>query len=123
MSSANYPKEARLHSPSEFAAVFTARRVFRGALFSLHQSKTKPTLETNPACARLGLVIAKRYASRAVTRNTIKRVVREAFRQRRNRLPARDYIIRLHAPAPLCSLTQLRKDVRQEIDALFDRIR
>ena len=123
MSSANYPKEARLHRPSEFAAVFTAKRVFRGALFSLHQSKTKSSSDTEAPCARLGLVIAKRFAARAVTRNTIKRVAREAFRQRRLSLPARDYIIRLHAPVPTCSLTQLRKQVRQDLDALFDRIR
>ena len=31
--------------------------------------------------ARLGVVVAKRFAPRAVTRNTIKRVTRELFRQ------------------------------------------
>lgn len=124
MSSANYPKEARLHRPSEFAAVFTAKRVFRGALFSLHYSKSLPTADsTSPQIARLGLVIAKRHAQRAVTRNTIKRVAREAFRQRRLTLPARDYVLRLHAHVAPSSLTQLRRQARLEIDALFDRIR
>ncbi|UUZ46686.1 ribonuclease P protein component [Massilia sp. B-10] len=32
--------------------------------------------------ARLGVVVAKRFAPRAVTRNTIKRVTRELFRVR-----------------------------------------
>lgn len=124
MTSAHYPKETRLHSPSEFAAVFSGRRASRGALFSLHQSNFKSIdAQANSCTARLGLVIAKRFAVRAVTRNTIKRVAREAFRHRRHELPTRDYVIRLHAKVAPCSLNQLRKQVRLEIDGLFDRLR
>ncbi|NOL48539.1 ribonuclease P protein component [Pelistega europaea] len=115
MSSANYPKEARLHRPSEFAAVFSNKRVTRGALFTLHQS-THP-LET----ARLGLVIAKKNAPRAVTRSTIKRVVREIFRQRRHQLPPKDFVVRLHRVVVPCSLRELRQKVRQDVEPLFDR--
>ena len=46
--------------------------------------------------ARLGIVAAKRFAPRAVTRNTIKRVTRELFRH--SALPAIDYIVRLSKP-------------------------
>lgn len=46
--------------------------------------------------ARLGIVVAKRFAPRAVTRNTIKRVTRELFRQAT--LPAIDCIVRLSRP-------------------------
>jgi ribonuclease P protein component len=46
--------------------------------------------------ARLGIVAAKRFAPRAVTRNTIKRVTRELFRQAS--LPAIDCIVRLSQP-------------------------
>ena len=46
--------------------------------------------------ARLGVVVAKRFAPRAVTRNTIKRVTRELFRVAK--LPAIDCIVRLSRP-------------------------
>ena len=46
--------------------------------------------------ARLGIVVAKRFAPRAVTRNTVRRICREVFR--RMRLPARDCIVRMTSP-------------------------
>ena len=46
--------------------------------------------------ARLGIVAAKRFAPRAVTRNTIKRVCRELFRT--NEIQAVDCIVRLARP-------------------------
>ncbi|WP_308601614.1 MULTISPECIES: ribonuclease P protein component [unclassified Massilia] len=46
--------------------------------------------------ARLGIVAAKRFAPRAVTRNTIKRVTRELFRT--NQIVAVDCIVRLARP-------------------------
>ena len=46
--------------------------------------------------ARLGVVAAKRFAPRAVTRNTIKRVTRELFRV--TPLPGIDCIVRLARP-------------------------
>lgn len=51
---------------------------------------------TPHAHARLGIVVAKRFAPRAVTRNTIKRLTRETFRQLS--LPALDCIVRLSKP-------------------------
>lgn len=74
------------------------------------------------AGARLGLVIAKRYAPLASTRNAIKRVLREAFRHQRQDLPARDYVVRLHSRVGPLSLTALKRAARTEADALFERI-
>ena len=45
--------------------------------------------------ARLGLVVGKKAAKRAVKRNYMKRVIREWFRCRRHSLPPRDYIVRV----------------------------
>jgi len=67
------------------------------------------------------MIIAKRYAPHSVTRNAIKRVLREAFRHRRHELPQRDLVFRLHARVAPASLTQLKKQVRQEADTLLDR--
>ena len=45
--------------------------------------------------ARLGIVVGKKNLPGAVDRNTLKRIVREAFRERRSELPACDIMIRL----------------------------
>ncbi|MDB5821469.1 MAG: rnpA [Herminiimonas sp.] len=71
--------------------------------------------------ARLGVVVAKRLAPRAVTRNTVKRVTRELFRLAE--LPAMDFVVRLATPvnnrAGAASSTALRKSLRQELLVLF----
>ena len=70
---------------------------------------------------RLGLVVGKRYAPLSVSRAALKRVAREAFRLRRAELPAGDYVLRLHARIPQCSLTSLKRQARQEIDSHLAR--
>jgi len=115
---ATFPSSARLHRPSEFAAALKGRRIGRGALFVISTPRSR---DTAPDTARLGMIIAKRYAAHAVTRNAIKRVIREAFRHQRHRLPARDYVVRLHSKVPDASLSELKRHVRQEIDALLTR--
>lgn len=105
----------RLRSAAEFSAVFSWRRVLRGGLFDLHY---RPA--SGPS-ARLGLVIAKKQARRAVVRNAIKRVGREAFRLERVRLPAFDLILRLAKPVAAAN-TGARRQWRSEIDTLFGRL-
>lgn len=71
--------------------------------------------------ARLGVVVAKRLAPRAVTRNMIKRVTRELFRQ--SALPALDCIVRLSKPinsrAASAASSPLKKQLREELQQLF----
>ena len=121
-----------MHRPSEFAAALKGRRLARGAFFMI--SAAKPGTLSDPAadadadaasgaaCARLGLVIPKRHAARASTRNALKRVIREAFRAQRLRLSPADYVVRLHARVPDMSLTALKKVARAEADAHFQRL-
>lgn len=45
--------------------------------------------------ARIGIIASKRVAPRAVDRNRAKRLVREAFRQRRLRLEGMDVLVEL----------------------------
>ena len=74
------------------------------------------------AHARLGVVAAKRFAPRAVTRNTIKRISRELFRQAA--LPAIDCIVRLSKPvntkAGPATTVALKTALRAELLRLFD---
>ncbi len=71
--------------------------------------------------ARLGIVAAKRLAPRAVTRNTIKRVARELFRQ--STLPSIDCIVRLSRPVNTktgpATTSALKTALRSELQQLF----
>lgn len=109
-----FPSAARLHRPSEYAAALKGRRIARGALFVVSRPRGPATHGV-----RLGLIVPKRYAPLAVTRNTIKRVIREAFRLRRGDLPAGDFVFRLVSRPETASLTGLKRQVRTEVDALL----
>lgn len=71
--------------------------------------------------ARLGVIAAKRFAPRAVTRNTIKRITRELFRQ--SALPAIDCIVRLSKPvnskAEPATTARLKTILRRELAQLL----
>jgi len=120
-----FPASARLHRPAEFAAALKGRWIGRGAWLVLSGGRDggcDPIVpESAPSQPRLGLIIAKRFAPHAVTRNALKRVIREAFRQRRAALPARDYVVRLHAKVAPGSLTSIKRAARAEIDSHFQR--
>lgn len=105
----------RLRQAGEFDAVFAHRRVLRGALFDLHY---RPN---GGASARLGLVIAKRLARRAVWRNAIKRVGREAFRCARPELPPMDLLLRLAKPVSTVG-RESRAAWRADIGALLAKL-
>jgi len=85
-----YARDRRIVKTDEFSSVFRLRPVQRSAHFVLY---VRPNALPH---ARLGVVAAKRFAPRAVTRNTIKRVTRELFRQAA--LPSIDCIVRLSKP-------------------------
>lgn len=112
-----FARSARLLKPEAFANALKGRRVASGSLLMLHVGAVAE------GQARLGLVIGKRHAPHAVTRNAIKRVVRESFRHHRGELPAADYAVRLHRPVGDVSLTTLKRRARAEADAHFARAR
>lgn len=118
--SASLPATARLHRPSEYALALKGKRVARGALLVV----TTPRQASDDAVrARLGLIVAKRFAARSVTRNTIKRVIRETFRRKQHELPRRDLVFRLHSKVQDLSLTELRTLIRAETEFLLERAR
>jgi len=84
-----FPKAARLLKTDEFSSVFRLRPWRRSAHFVIYG---KPTGQP----ARLGLVVGKKFAPRAVTRNQVKRLAREAFRLRRAEFAGWDLLLRQH---------------------------
>ncbi|MBL8437339.1 MAG: ribonuclease P protein component [Zoogloeaceae bacterium] len=94
----------RLRKTDEYSSVFAFRRAIRGRFLTLHYRPNR--LET----ARLGLVVAKKLARRAVARNCVKRVCREVFRLSRVGLPGVDLVVRLTSPLGDASREHLRLD-------------
>jgi ribonuclease P protein component len=118
--SAAFPKAARLLKTDEFSSVFRLRPWRRTAHFVVY---ARPTGND----ARLGLVVGKKHAPRAVTRNLVKRLAREAFRQRRTEFGGWDVLLRLHAKIdrkamPSGSSPPLRTLCQSEIDTLLDKV-
>jgi ribonuclease P protein component len=112
---AGFGADRRLRAAEEFKAVFSQRRVLRGESFHLHY---RPN---GGDSARLGLVIAKKLARRAVWRNAIKRTGRETFRHKRAGLPPLDLVLRLAKPVAGADAAA-RRAWRSEIADLLDKL-
>jgi ribonuclease P protein component len=115
MTGDDFARARRIVKTDEFSSVFRLRPTQKTAHFVLY---TRPN---NLPHARLGVVAAKRFAPRAVTRNTIKRVTRELFRT--SRLPALDCIVRLARPVNSkdgpATTGALKAELRAELVRLF----
>ena len=71
-------------------------------------------------CVALGVLVPKRHARRAVTRNLIRRLARAIFSVNATDLPAGRWLIRLKGPAPALD-PRVPADIRQAIENLPDR--
>jgi ribonuclease P protein component len=111
----DFARVRRIVKTDEFSSVFRLRPAQKTAHFVLY---TRPN---NLPHARLGVVAAKRFAPRAVTRNTIKRVTRELFRM--TTLPPVDCIVRLARPVNTkqgpATNGALKVALRSELERLF----
>ncbi|MFT4197984.1 MAG: ribonuclease P protein component [Pseudoxanthomonas sp.] len=98
--SRRFPAAVRVRSGADYARVFEQGRRCADPLLALH-------LKPGGALPRLGLAVSRKVDPRAVGRNRIKRVLREAFRQLRAQLPAGDYVIVARPPAARAANAQL----------------
>jgi ribonuclease P protein component len=87
MKSGRFARHQRLLKPAEFKHVFA-----RPDRLTNH-NMTILARENKLNHARLGLAISKKQLRRAVDRNRVKRLVRESFRQRQEKLPGYDCIV------------------------------
>ena len=83
-----FPRRAHLRASAQFQAVFGGGTRFSGPLFRL---QVLPAT-SDDAQARLGMTVSKRVDKRAVTRNRIRRQIRETFALQRAQLPPGDYV-------------------------------
>ena len=111
-----FSRASRLLKPSEFQAVFDARKACRGKWLTVHRAdapdeattETPEQIEVAIKGSRLGLIVAKRLVPTAARRNLIRRILRDYFRTTRDAFPHGDWIIRLHE-SPFPSSAGLRK--------------
>jgi ribonuclease P protein component len=115
LSGGDFARERRILKADEFSSAFRFRPVQKTAHFVLYARANEFPH------ARLGVVAAKRFAPRAATRNMIKRVTREIFRQ--SELMNVDCIVRLSKPvnskAGPATNAQLKRALRDEVLRLF----
>ncbi|HYN26808.1 MAG TPA: ribonuclease P protein component [Burkholderiales bacterium] len=86
------PRLARLRGGANFTGAFSERR--QGRYFIV-------LTRNNPGgkAARLGIVIGRRTAPKAVARSAMKRMVREVFRHLRSNLGTTDFVVRVRRTA------------------------
>ncbi|MCB5189044.1 ribonuclease P protein component [Methylobacillus caricis] len=83
-----FTRRAKLLKTDEFSSVFNFRKRVSGRYIVLHYQPN------NLGHARLGLIVGKKVARRAVDRNYMKRVLRELFRVRQDQLQGLDIVAR-----------------------------
>lgn len=80
----------RLHSQEDFAFALRKRGRVISRWATLHVSPNVAGFE------RLGIIVSKRVVNKAVARNRIKRIIREAFRQScADKTRSLDFVIKL----------------------------
>jgi ribonuclease P protein component len=83
----SFPKEKRLINNSQFKAVLARGRRICNDVLTVYMA------ENDLEYSRLGVSIGKSHGN-AVVRNRLKRLMREAFRQNQERIPAGfDYVL------------------------------
>ena len=89
-----FPRDARLLKAAEFRGVFRrGRRAQTGPL----RARMRPN---GGGRGRLGLAIGRKAMRRAVTRNRIRRQIRESFRLRQHELAGLDIVVSVTPASP-----------------------
>jgi ribonuclease P protein component len=84
----SFRRTHRLLKTDDFSSVFGMRQARSNAFFQVY---ARPNDLDH---GRLGLVVGKKVAKRAVRRNYIKRTVREWFRLNQHQLGGMDFVVR-----------------------------
>jgi ribonuclease P protein component len=105
-----FPRTHRLLAGAEYS------RVFGGADRSSDRFFTVLAKLNELPTARLGLAVARRVAPRAVDRNRLRRLAREAFRQLE--LAPLDYVVMAKKEA----VTAANSEIRSSLDRHFSRL-
>jgi len=131
-----WDKRQRLLRAPEFAAFAPPQPSWRAArqwlaLSAIPLSEPLPAAPADAAGVRFGITVSRRQARRAVARNMVKRVVREAARHRAADIESAlagtriDVLFRLKAPLPEPSAAgwaAVKAQLRREADSLLEQL-
>ncbi len=120
------PVSARLQHKAQFQQGLDQAVVARSPHFVLHAPSGNPLTTDAQPSHWIGAVVPKRWAKRAVTRNTIRRQIYQAWSECYTRMPCGTHVVRLRqafAPAQFKSASScaLKAAVRQELQQLFEQ--
>jgi ribonuclease P protein component len=100
----HFAKRCRLTEANDFASVFKAASYKRRVgLFSFYARRNEQSY------SRLGMNIAKKNIRSAVTRNQIKRLIRESFRLNQGELVGLDIVVAANRFQKEIDKTEIRK--------------
>ena len=97
-----FPRSARVRTRAEYSSVFDGARRVSDPLMTLHWLKAETP-------ARLGLAVSRKVDARAVGRNRIKRVLRDAMRHLRPEMAGGDFVVVARSAAKVAENPQIRE--------------
>ena len=113
MTSYTYTKAQRLLTPAHY------KYVFDNVSYKVHQPHIMAFVSnTDNECARLGLAITKKKLKTAVSRNLVKRLIKERLRHYAPQLLPVDMVFILKKPTTELTNQQLTA----QVDAVFAKI-
>lgn len=112
VSSYRLTKQAKMIKTDDFSSVFSFHKRVASAHLVMHY---RPN---HLALARLGLVVGKKTAKLAVSRNYMKRVLRELFRHKQHEVSHVDLIVRVQKPFNRSEY----KQIQQEFELLITKL-
>lgn len=108
-----FTKEQRILTPKAFREVFDApeRKLHQSHLMAFIRSNTKDQ-------PRIGMAITKRKVPTAVSRNLIKRQIRENFRIQANNLESKDIVFIVKKSVKDID----KKELKRQINNIFKKL-
>lgn len=100
-----FSREYRLKSKQDFQAVFAKPHK------STHKYLLALTASNHLSHARLGMIIAKHHVRLAVTRNRLRRLIRESFRDHKEALKGLDIVILMRSKWSPLSNEAIKEDL------------
>ncbi len=121
----SFPKKYKLKSNKTISAIFK-QKISVGA-YPLRIFYLKTERIENDAFLKVGFSVSKKYFKRAVDRNRVKRLMREAFRLDKYRLELKLEENNLSLSAMLvyvspeiCNFSEMQKAIKKTIDRLMN---
>jgi ribonuclease P protein component len=107
----SYPRSARILNKKQYNQAFKKGAVVRTPAVVMYARPVQTE------AARLGVIISKKSASKAVDRNRFKRLCKNTFRLKRNLLLSKDFVILARPKAKYLS----NQELVQCLEQLFDK--